>query len=140
MTVDTGLIFFRGDFHLPRRFRVLFRVIHRIVVMAGTTGRGVILFHARPFTLGKLGTFGFKFFRGINRVGDKCLVKIVAGFQLTFHHAWNIRGDMAIVAFRAYAGSVLEMYRLFIFLIHRLHTMAADAKLCRTGQFDTDVR
>ncbi len=43
MTQSMGLIFFRGDFHLPRRFQVLFRVIHRIVVMAGTTGRGVIL-------------------------------------------------------------------------------------------------
>ncbi len=66
--------------------------------------------------------------------------KIVAGFQLTFHHAqgWGY-GNRGIP--RAYAGSVLEMYGLFIFLIHRLHTMAADAKLCRTGQFDTcDVR
>ena len=139
MTVDAGLIIFRCHLHLTRRFRMLLRMIHRVVVMAGAAGCRVVFFHSRPFTLGKFRAFGFEFFRCINRVGNKGLVDIVARFQFALHHAWNIRRDMTVMAFSSHAGGVLEMHRLFIFFIHRLHTVATDTKFGCAGDFDPNV-
>ncbi|MPN28795.1 hypothetical protein SDC9_176240 [bioreactor metagenome] len=66
-------------------------------------------------------------------MGNKGLVNIVAGLQLTFHHAWNIGWNVAVMTFCAYPGGILKMRRLFIFFVNRLHTVAAHAKLGRTG-------
>ena len=38
-----------------------------------------------------------------------------------------------------HAGGVLEMHRLFIFFIHRLHTVATDTKFGCAGDFDPNV-
>ncbi len=105
MTVDTGLIFFRGDFHLPRRFRFCSRdPSHRSY--GGNDGVAELFSfmraHSRSASSARLASN--KFFRGgINRVGDKCLVRsLLASKHVSCMH--GISGDMAIVAFRAYAG------------------------------------
>ena len=75
----------------------------------------------------------------ISEMMNKGLVDIIARFQFALHHAWNIRRDMTVMAFSSHAGGVLEMHRLFIFFIHRLHTVATDTKFGCAGDFDPNV-
>lgn len=80
MIVDVGLIIFRCYFYLTCCFRMLFRMIYRIVVMVGAVGCRVVFFYSRLFTFGKFRAFGFEFFRCINGVSNKGLVDIIVRF------------------------------------------------------------
>ncbi len=86
--------------------------------------RGVGSFMRAHSRARQVSTFGFAF---RHQSSDKCLVKI-AGFRAYVSPCPN-RG-YGTVAFRAYAGSVLEMYRPFIFPGYTgwLHTMAVYRK------------
>ncbi len=138
-TVDAGLIFFRGDFSFAAPLPgSVSRSIARSVGGRNDRSRSYSSSHARPFTLGVRRAFGFKF-SGVSiewaqmSGKDRCWLP---AYVLTT--CPNIRGygNRGIPAQNA--GSILEMYGLFIFLIQSVFAMAADAKLCRTGQVDTD--
>ena len=118
---------------------LLFFKIHGIKLVAITASGRVVILHCPPNMLGQFQTLRFKFFRCVY-AANEFVIELAAGFNFT-NNLWKPGlGYVTIRTNYAYAGAILIMNRLLIFLVNRLlHLVAGDAELEGVGVLHAQI-